>query len=144
MKPPFFIAALVALSACSAAALAAPEPAPAAPALAAAPAPAAAVAEAPRAPAFSCRIEAVRSVGSVAIAPKVQGRAGFQGVYDFTLRTTGANSSEVSQGGPFSLAHDGELALGTNEIGLGRGDRLRATLTIRDANGIACRDAIVL
>ena len=140
MKLPLFIVALMALSACSAAALAKPEAIAAAPGSAAAPA----AAEAHRTPTVTCRIELVRAAGSVVLTPKVAGRAGLQGFYELKLRKTGGNSSEVSQGGRFTLDRGGEITLGTNEIGLERGDRLRATLTIRDANDIVCRDDVAI
>jgi hypothetical protein len=43
-----------------------------------------------------------------------------------------------------TLDRGGEITLGTNEIGLERRDRLRATLTIRDANDILCRDDVAI
>lgn len=148
------LAAVIALGACSASAnsnaalppaqeavelaLETPMPLPAP-----APAPALQAAHADYA-AVSCDVRSRRTANGVVIQARAFADSDFDGEYDLTIRKSGANQADISQGGEVSLAAGSSATLGENEISLERGSRIRATLTLTDANGRVCRRTLNL
>ena len=137
------MAALSALAACAAAAR------PAEPTIAATVAPAAIEAAAPTTtyvrPAaargdISCDVRSRRTANGVLIQARAFAERAFDGEYDLVItKTGGGGSADINQGGPVSLDAGSSVTLGENEIGLERGARVHATLTLRDDSGQICR-----
>jgi hypothetical protein len=146
LKNTLLIAAVTAaLGACSAAAQrsnAAIELAPA-PAAVEAAAPVAAPA-AYEAAVATCDIRVRNTENGVRIQGRAFADTDIDGEYELTITTSGANQSEISQAGPVSLVAGRSATFGESEISLGRGSRLRAVLTLSDADGRICRDSLTL
>ena len=144
------IAAAALLGACSAAAqdsLAAVEPA--APTMLAMDAPVhdPVHADAPLAHAASaatCDVRARRTDNGLLIQGRAFADTDIQGVYELSIITSGVNRSEISQAGEVSVAAGRQATFGESEISFDRGSRLRATLTLRDADGLICRETLRL
>ncbi|MCC6786839.1 MAG: hypothetical protein IT547_03290 [Hyphomonadaceae bacterium] len=145
LKRSVSLLALAALltSACSAAAAsmdAAPQAAPAA-LVEPAPSPAAAFTatsydEAP----LTCEVRSRRTANGVLIQARAFADRDIDASYDLRIvKSGGGNASEVSQSGDFSLAAGDSAVLGENEMSFERGSRLRAQLTISDAQGELCQ-----
>jgi len=65
------------------------------------------------------------------------------GDYDLVItKSGGAGSSDVTQGGPFTLTRGDATTLSSAEIGLDGGGRYRAVLTLHDESGELCRNEI--
>lgn len=145
LKRSVSLLALAALltSACSAAAAsmdAAPQAAPAA-LVEPAPSPAAAFTatsydEAP----LTCEVRSRRTANGVLIQARAFADRDIDASYDLRIvKSGGGNASEVSQSGDFLLAAGDSAVLGENEMSFERGSRLRAQLTISDAQGELCQ-----
>lgn len=145
LKRSVSLLALAALltSACSAAAAsmdAAPQAAPAA-LVEPAPSPAAAFTatsydEAP----LTCEVRSRRTANGVLIQARAFADRDIDASYNLRIvKSGGGNASEVSQSGDFSLAAGDSAVLGENEMSFERGSRLRAQLTISDAQGELCQ-----
>jgi hypothetical protein len=128
----------IALGACSAAAqesLAAVEPASAAPVIERA---------AATGSVATCDVRAHRAADGVLIQGRAFADSDVDGEYELVITKTGASESEISQAGPVSIAAGRSITFGESEISLERGSRLHAVLTLRDADGVVCRDALSL
>lgn len=145
LKRSVSLLALAALltSACSAAAAsmdAAPQAAPAA-LVEPAPSPAAAFTatsydEAP----LTCEVRSRRTANGVLIQARAFADRDIDASYNLRIvKSGGGNASEVSQSGDFLLAAGDSAVLGENEMSFERGSRLRAQLTISDAQGELCQ-----
>ena len=167
-KNPFALMTLAALlAACSAAAQNVDrlEPATAEPALLGAPVPAPVpapveVADAPEpvraAPAprvvaahndaaVTCDVRTRRTDNGLVIQARAFADRDIDGEYDLAItKSGGGNSSEINQSGPVSISAGSSVTLGENEISVERGARLRAVLTLRDADGMICRQSFTL
>lgn len=98
------------------------------------------VAEATKDTGVSCAIRATRTAHGLRLEPVATSAKAFAGDYEFTLaKNGGGGSSDVSQGGPFSVEAGRSLTLGASEISLGKDGHLRATLVVRNADGEICR-----
>lgn len=145
------MAAIAALTACSAAARTEADGADAV-----SPAPIMAEATAPEtATPQSARLEPARHVSHEAITCEVRSRRtenglliqarafadrDISGEYDLVITKSGpAGSSDISQSGALDLSAGASALLGENEISVERGARVRATLTLRDEHGQLCR-----
>ena len=147
LKRSVSLLALAALltSACSAAAASmdAPPQAALAPAALVEPAPVQAAAftaasydEAP----LTCEVRSRRTANGVLIQARAFADRDIDASYDLRIvKSGGGNASEVSQSGDFSLAAGDSAVLGENEMSFERGSRLRAQLTISDAQGELCQ-----
>ena len=147
LKRSVSLLALAALltSACSAAAASidAPPQAALAPAALVEPAPVQAAAftaasydEAP----LTCEVRSRRTANGVLIQARAFADRDIDASYDLRIvKSGGVNASEVSQSGDFSLAAGDSAVLGENEMSFERGSRLRAQLTISDAQGELCQ-----
>ena len=147
LKRSVSLLALAALltSACSAAAASIDTPPQAALAPAAlvepAPAPAAAFTatsydEAP----LTCEVRSRRTANGVLIQARAFADRDIDASYNLRIvKSGGGNASEVSQSGDFLLAAGDSAVLGENEMSFERGSRLRAQLTISDAQGELCQ-----
>jgi hypothetical protein len=145
LKNTLLIAAVAAaLGACSAAAQSSPA------AIEFAPAPAVEAAAPVAAPATyeeavaTCDIRVRSTENGVLIQGRALADADIDGEYELSITTSGANQSEINQSGPVSLAAGRAATFGESEISLDRGSRLRAVLTLRDADGRICRDSFTL
>ena len=147
LKRSVSLLALAALltSACSAAAASmdAPPQAALAPAALVEPAPSPAAAftatsydEAP----LTCEVRSRRTANGVLIQARAFADRDIDASYDLHIvKSGGGNASEVSQSGDFLLAAGDSAVLGENEMSFERGSRLRAQLTISDAQGELCQ-----
>ena len=147
LKRSVSLLALAALltSACSAAAASidAPPQAALAPAALVEPAPVQAAAftatsydEAP----LTCEVRSRRTANGVLIQARAFADRDIDASYNLRIvKSGGGNASEVSQSGDFLLAAGDSAVLGENEMSFERGSRLRAQLTISDAQGELCQ-----
>ena len=116
---------------------------------AAAPAPVAAAHEAALVPVsahagtVSCSIEARRTRSGVEITGFAHADRHALGEYELVITKTGRDgTSDIVQSGPFEAHHGASEPLGVSEISLERGAHYRARLILRDDRGELCRDAI--
>lgn len=153
LKPFAAFVALGVMAACSAAAStdaalplqAGPAAAPApvvvaAPLASAAPVSGAAVERA----AFSCDVRLRPTANGVLIEPVVRSDANMAGSYDLSIVQTGANSSEIQQGGDFTAEAGSTVTLGQSEIGTDRSSRGHVRLRVQDENGASCSRTVRL
>jgi hypothetical protein len=88
---------------------------------------------------LTCEVRSRRTANGVLLQARAFADRDIDAYYDLRIvKSGGGNSSEVSQSGEFSLAAGDSAVLGENEMSFGRGSRLRAYLTISDANGELC------
>lgn len=133
------IASLAAISACSAAATQ--------PQLAGRPAEPAFAYDAPisavSARGVDCDVRAVRTSHGVRLEASAISDLRASGEYDFVItKRDRGGSSDIVQGGEYSLAPGAVQSLGSAEISVARGGGYRARLVLRDRDGIACRAEI--
>ncbi|MBY0564682.1 MAG: hypothetical protein K2P58_10890 [Hyphomonadaceae bacterium] len=89
---------------------------------------------------IECAIRTVRTADGVRFDAIADGFAPISGQYEFVLtKTDAAGSSDIVQGGDFSLAPGQREMLGSAELSLDRGARYRARLVLSDAEGELCR-----
>ncbi len=146
------MAAIAALTACSAAARTeadSPDTRSAAPVIAAT------IAPEPVAPASSrieparhashddavtCEVRSRRTANGLLIQARAFADRDISGEYHLVITKSGAaGSSDISQSGALDLAAGSSALLGENEISVERGARVRATLTLRDESEQLCR-----
>jgi hypothetical protein len=90
-----------------------------------------------------CDIRAMPTSHGVAISAVLTADAAVSGDYNLVITKSGASgSSDVQQSGAFNAAPGERVTLGETEIGLDRGDRFHAVLTLTDADGRVCRDEL--
>ena len=92
----------------------------------------------------TCDVRAQRTGNGLLIQGRAFADTPIQGVYELSIVTSGANQSEISQAGDVSLAAGHQATFGESEISFERGSRLRATLTLRDTDGLICRETLRL
>lgn len=119
----FSTAALIAVSACAAAAQP-NEPSPA--------------------PAYAARAECTIAIdetrNGLRFEALARSRDAASGEYEFVLtKEDGGGSSDIVQGGAFALNAGDESMLGRSELSLERNGRYRARLTLWDNSGEVCR-----
>lgn len=132
MKRLLAITALTALLGCAAAAQSADTLAPAA-----------SVAASERVD-VSCNIRTPRTANGVSIQGVASADRDLDGDYELHITKSGANSSDVSQAGAFTLRARASAVLGESEISLSRGEHLRAVFILRSAGAELCRRDIQL
>ena len=90
-----------------------------------------------------CDIRARPTSHGVAISAVVNANDPISGDYDLVITKVGASgSSDVNQSGPFHATRGERVTLGETELGLDRGDRFHAVLTLRGADGRVCRQEL--
>jgi hypothetical protein len=113
------------------------------PMMAAAPVPAAARVEATHHAshnAVTCEVRSRRTANGLLIQTRAFADRDISGEYDLVITKTGAaGSSDISQSGALDLAAGSSALLGENEISVERGARVSAVLTLRDDSGQLCR-----
>ena len=148
MRKAFYaVAGLLALSACAAAAapeaVAASDPPPHVAAAPAAVAPAVVVPVEPTRyapPSVWCDIRVTPTAQGVRFAPVARSDDAISGEFSFVLTRSDANgSSDITQGGAFSLARAERTTLGSADLSMGRGARYRALLVMENRAGVVCR-----
>jgi hypothetical protein len=87
----------------------------------------------------SCDVRARRTANGLLIRARASADRDVDGEYDLLITKSGANAAEISQSGAVSIAAGSSVTLGENEISVERGARVRALLTLRDADGTLCR-----
>lgn len=92
----------------------------------------------------TCDVQAQRTEHGVLIEGGAFAETDIDGVYELTIISSGANQSEISQSGDVSIAAGQHAAFGESEISFERGSRLRATVSLRDADGLICRETLRL
>jgi hypothetical protein len=118
------LAALAAVSACTAAAQTGPHNKPIAAA----------------ATAIECTIRTTPTRHGMRFEALARGFETAYGEYEFVLtKDDRGGSSDIVQGGGFDLAPGGEQQLGSAELSLERGARYRARLVLSDDEGELCR-----
>jgi curli production assembly/transport CsgH protein len=91
----------------------------------------------------ACDILATATSHGVAISAVLRAGDAIDGTYNLVITKSGPNgSSDVQQGGAFSAAPGERVTLGQTELGLERGDRFHAVLTLRDRDGGVCRQEL--
>jgi len=94
---------------------------------------------------LTCEVRSRRTSNGVLIQARVFADRDIDASYDLRIvKSGGGNSSEVSQSGDFSLDAGSSAVLGENEMSFERGSRLRAYLTISDADGELCQRTLRL
>ena len=89
---------------------------------------------------LTCEVRSRRTSNGVLIQARAFADRDIDASYDLRIvKSGGGNASEVSQSGDFSLAAGDSAVLGENEMSFERGSRLRAQLTISDAQGELCQ-----
>lgn len=95
---------------------------------------------APRNDAVTCEVRARRTANGLLIQARAFADRDISGEYDLVVTKSGrAGSSDISQSGALDLSAGTSALLGENEISVERGARVRATLTLRDDSGQLCR-----
>ncbi|MFT3728340.1 MAG: curli-like amyloid fiber formation chaperone CsgH [Terricaulis sp.] len=90
-----------------------------------------------------CDIRATPTSHGVQISAVLAAQSAISGDYNLVITKTGASgSSDVQQGGAFNAARGERVTLGQTELGLDRGDRFHAVLTLTDADGRVCREEL--
>ena len=74
----------------------------------------------------SCNIRTPRTANGVSIQGVASADRDLDGDYELHITKSGANSSDVSQAGAFTLRARASAVLGESEISLSRGEHLRA------------------
>ena len=89
----------------------------------------------------SCSIRTTPTRHGVLIEALADAHQPAAGEYQLIITKHGrGGSSDISQGGAFEAAAQSTLTLGSAEIGLDRGDRFHAVLTLSDAQGQICQE----
>lgn len=92
---------------------------------------------------MDCDILARPTSHGVAISAVLDADEATSGDYDLVITKSGASgSSNVQQGGAFNAARGERVTLGETELGLDRGDRFHAVLTLTGADGRVCRQEL--
>lgn len=92
---------------------------------------------------MDCDILARPTSHGVAISAVLNAGEAMSGDYNLVITKSGASgSSDVQQGGAFNAARGERVTLGETELGLDRGDRFHAVLTLTDADGRVCRQEL--
>ena len=92
----------------------------------------------------TCEIRTRRTEIGVEIQGRASADSDIDGEYELTITKSGANDSETNQSGPVSIEAGHSVTFGESEISLERGSHLRAVLTLRDADGVICRETLTL
>ena len=88
----------------------------------------------------ACRIAIRRTSEGVALKAIVTARRPLEAEYAFVVtKSGGAGSSDISQGGPLDLRAEESATVGSADVSMGRGSRLRATLEVRQGRRTICR-----
>jgi hypothetical protein len=89
---------------------------------------------------LSCAIETTKTSAGIALRGIVRSSRPLHGDFNMTVTTSGAaGSSDIVQSGAYDTMN-GPAILGEQELSLSRGQRLYASLEVRDASGRVCRD----
>lgn len=89
---------------------------------------------------IACAIRTVRTANGMRFDAVADGLAPISGEYEFVLtKIDAAGSSDIVQGGEFNLASGQRELLGSAELSLERGARYRARLVLSDGGGELCR-----
>jgi len=92
---------------------------------------------------MACDIRATPTPHGVTISAVLNAADAITGDYNMVITKIGASgSSDVNQAGPFQAARGERVTLGETELGLGRGDRFHAVLTLTGADGQVCRQEL--
>lgn len=98
-----------------------------------------------RQPAITCDVRSRRTANGLLVQARAFADRDVSGEYDLVITKSGpAGSSDISQGGALDLEAGSSALLGENEISVERVARIRATLTLRDDSGQLCRRSISL
>ncbi len=90
--------------------------------------------------AVTCEVRSRRTANGLLIQARAFADRDISGEYDLVITKSGAaGSSDISQSGALNLAAGSSALLGENEISVERGARVRAVLTLRDYSGQLCR-----
>jgi len=90
--------------------------------------------------AVTCEVRSRRTANGLLIQARAFADRDISGAYDLVITKSGAaGSSDISQSGALDLSAGSSALLGENEISVERGARVRATLTLRDDSGQLCR-----
>ena len=90
-----------------------------------------------------CDIRATPTSHGVAISAVLNPGEAISGDYNLVITKSGTSgSSDVQQSGAFNAARGERVTLGQTELGLERGDRFHAVLTLTDADGRICRQEL--
>ena len=90
--------------------------------------------------AVTCEVRSRRTTNGLLIQARAFADRDISGEYDLVITKSGAaGSSDISQSGALNLSAGSSALLGENEISVERGARVRATLTLRDESGQLCR-----
>lgn len=89
---------------------------------------------------IECTIRTVRTANGMRFDALADGFARISGDYEFVLtKIDAAGSSDIVQGGEFNLRSGQRELLGSAELSLDRGARYRARLVLSDRGGELCR-----
>ena len=90
--------------------------------------------------AVTCEVRARRTANGLLIQARAFADRDISGEYDLVITKSGrAGSSDISQSGALNLSAGSSALLGESEISVERGARVRAVLTLRDDSGQLCR-----
>lgn len=95
-------------------------------------------------PAFSCDVRVRPTANGVLIEPVVRSDANMAGSYSLSIVQSGANSSEIQQGGDFTADAGSTVTLGQSEIGASGASRGHVRLRVQDENGVSCSRTVRL
>lgn len=95
-------------------------------------------------PSISCDVRIRRTDNGVLMQGRAFADTDFDGEYELSVIKTGPNDSEINQSGEVSIESGRSVTFGESEMSLQRGERLRAVLTLRDADGLRCRSSASL
>lgn len=95
-------------------------------------------------PSVSCDVRIRRTNNGVLIQGRAFADTDFDGEYELNVIKTGPNESEINQSGEVSIDSGRSITFGESEMSLQRGERLRAVLNLRDADGLLCRSSASL
>lgn len=93
-----------------------------------------------RSSALSCEIRATPTRNGLKLEALAEAARAVRGEYDLVVTKSGpGGSSDISQGGAFSLAANERAVLGVAEVGLERRATINARLILRDGRSEVCR-----
>jgi hypothetical protein len=93
-----------------------------------------------RGSAAECAIDVTRTRDGALFEASARAFEPASGEYEFRLTKDDRDgSSDIEQGGAFSLGAGEESVLGSSELSLGRGGRYRARLVLWDGDEVLCR-----
>ncbi|MEQ1618599.1 MAG: curli-like amyloid fiber formation chaperone CsgH [Terricaulis sp.] len=93
-----------------------------------------------RSSAAECAIDVTRTRHGALFEASARAFESASGEYEFTLsKDDGDGSSDLVQGGAFSLGAGEQDLLGSSELSLERGGRYRARLVLWDGDEVICR-----